>query len=84
MCYIDSVNNIHEGGDTLDSMELKAAIARSGITNRELSSHLGISEQAFYNKVGGQSEFKNSEIKHLAVLLSLSMDAVNAIFLVAQ
>lgn len=60
--------------------EFRAAIARSGITNRELAHSLGLSEQAFYNKANGQTEFKNSEIKKLSGLLRLSMDAVNQIF----
>ena len=61
--------------------EFRAAVARSGITNRDLAGSLGLSEQAFYNKVNGQTEFKNSEIKKLSSILRLSMDAVNAIFL---
>lgn len=64
----------------MNQPELRAAVARAGITNRELSLNLQISEQAFYNKIKGQTEFKNSEIKKLAELLNLSMDDVNAIF----
>ena len=65
----------------MNSPEFRAAVARSGRTNRELAKSLGLSETAFYNKVGGQTQFKNSEIKKLAELLSLSMASVNAIFL---
>lgn len=43
--------------------ELRASIARAGITNRKLAEHLGLSEQAFYNKIQGDTEFKGSEIK---------------------
>lgn len=64
----------------MNSPEFRAAVARSGRTNRELAKSLGLSETAFYNKVGGQTQFKNSEIKKLAELLSLSMASVNAIF----
>ena len=46
--------------------ELRASIARAGITNRKLAEHLGLSEQAFYNKIQGDTEFKGSEIKGLA------------------
>ncbi len=60
--------------------ELKAAIARAGVTNRRLASRLGLSEQAFYNKVQGETEFKGSEIKCLATELGLSMQGVNLIF----
>lgn len=60
--------------------ELKAAIARKGITNREIAATLHISEQAFYNKVNGLSEFKGSEIKAISRILNLTMDDVNVIF----
>lgn len=64
----------------MNSPEFRAAVARSGKTNRELAKSLGLSETAFYNKVGGQTQFKNSEIKKLTELLGLSMKSVNEIF----
>lgn len=64
----------------MNAAELRASIARSGITNRKIASELGLSEQALYNKMQGESEFKSSEIKKMANLLSLSMNDVNLIF----
>lgn len=64
--------------------ELRAAIARKGITSRQIARTLRLSEQAFYNKVQGTSEFKDSEIKILAEVLNLSIAQVNYIFLIAQ
>lgn len=60
--------------------ELRASIARKGITNRKLAEILGLSEQAFYNKIQGKTEFKESEIKSLATILKLSMRDVDNIF----
>lgn len=60
--------------------ELRAAVARMGLTNRDLAKSLKISEQALYNKVAGKTEFKNSEIKKLSIILKLAMDQVNNIF----
>ncbi len=60
--------------------EFRAAVARSGQTNRSLAQDLGISEQSLYNKLNGQTEFRNSEIKKLATILRLSMESVNLIF----
>lgn len=60
--------------------ELRAAIARVGITNRRIAEYLGLSEQAFYNKIQGETEFKGSEIKGLAKVLNLSMRDINTIF----
>jgi len=64
----------------MNEAEFRVAVARAGLTNRDIATSLGISEQAFYNKAAGKTEFKSSEIKKLAVILSLSMDAVNHIF----
>lgn len=60
--------------------ELKAAAIRAGLSNRDLARETGLSNQAFYNKLNGQTEFKNSEIVRLSKLLSLSMADVNNIF----
>ncbi len=60
--------------------EFRAAVARANISNRLLSAHLGLSEQAFYNKMSGKTEFKNSEIVKLADILNLTMNDVNLIF----
>lgn len=60
--------------------ELRASIARAGVTNRSLAAQLGLSEQALYNKIQGETEFKGSEIKNIARILGLSMGDVNLIF----
>ncbi|MDD2956680.1 MAG: DUF739 family protein [Oscillospiraceae bacterium] len=60
--------------------ELKAEIARKNVTYRKLAEQLQISEQAFYNKLNGHSEFKSSEIKTVAHALRLSVKDVNKIF----
>lgn len=60
--------------------QFNAQIAQKGISKRDIAANLGMSEQALYNKLNGQTEFKNSEIKKIAELLNLSMEAVNIIF----
>ena len=64
----------------MNCTELRASIARAGVTNRSLAAQLGLSEQAFYNKIQGETEFKGSEIKNIARALGLSMNDVNFIF----
>lgn len=64
----------------LDYAELRAAAARAGKSNRQMAKDLGLSEQAFYNKIKGRTEFKNSEMVLLAGLLALDRDLVNNIF----
>lgn len=65
----------------MNHAELRAEIAKKRITNRAIAANLNISEQAFYNKLNGISEFKISEINKLASILSLSPDEVSSIFL---
>lgn len=78
------MNKIHilKGGlYLLNRTELRAEIARKEITNRTISRELGISEQAFYNKMNGTSEFKESEIKGIVRVLGLTAADVDRIFL---
>lgn len=64
----------------MERAELRAEVARKGVSNRAISQALGISEQAFYNKMSGKAEFKESEIKKIAQVLLLTSDDVNRIF----
>lgn len=64
----------------MNNIRLREKIAGARITNRKLAGLLGISEQAFYNKLQGATEFKGSEIKALAGALELDLDEVNSIF----
>ena len=64
----------------MNQAEFRAAVARAGITNRDMAAHLGMSEQALYNKANGKTEFKGSEIVKAAKLLNLNIDDVNIIF----
>jgi len=68
----------------MNRSELRAEIARKGISNRAVAGELNISEQAFYNKMSGTSEFKESEIKKLIQILELSAADVDRIFLSAN
>lgn len=65
----------------MNRTELRAEIARKEITNRTISRGLGISEQAFYNKMNGTSEFRESEIKGIVRVLGLTAADVDRIFL---
>lgn len=64
----------------MNQKEMRAAIARCGISKRDIAARLGVSEQALYNKMNGKAEFKNSEIIKLSEMLGLSMNEVNIIF----
>ena len=65
----------------MNRSELRAQIARQGISNRQIARELNISEQAFYNKMSGETEFKESEIKKLVQILGFTAEDVDRIFL---
>lgn len=76
------MNQIHTWKEDiiLNSAELKATIARAGKTYRSLAKSLKISEQALYNKLNGESDFKASEIRILRKELSLTSEEIDFIF----
>ena len=63
--------------------EMRAAMARAGMSSKLMAERLGISSTAFYNKLTGRTEFKNSEIRTVAKLLSLSAEEMENIFFAA-
>ena len=76
------MNQIHTWKEDiiLNSAELKATIARTGKTYRSLAKSLKISEQALYNKLNGESDFKASEIRILREELNLTSEEIDFIF----
>ena len=59
---------------------LREKIADSGFTLTYVSKQLGISREALYHKLNGESEFWASEILALRKLLNLNPAEFNAIF----
>lgn len=64
----------------MNNCELRIALVKNNVSNRDLAMMIGLSEQALYNKINGTTEFKNSEIKKIAEFLNLSLQDVNNIF----
>ncbi len=64
----------------MNQTELRVELARVGLTIPQAADKIGISKKAFYCKIDGTSEFKQSEIKALKQLLSLSDARVGEIF----
>ena len=61
--------------------ELRAEMARKGISMNEAQKALKISQTALRRKMKGETEFKASEIKTLMKLLELDLFLVERIFL---
>lgn len=64
-----------------DTSLLNAAIAKIGITKKELVKALGLTYAGFWKKLNNQSEFKATEIKRIQRLLHLNDAERDHIFL---
>lgn len=64
----------------INTLKLKAAIAESGMNQKQIAKMLGVSLCTFNYKLNGVSEFKVSEIKKLAELLKMENETMVKIF----
>lgn len=68
-----------------NTLLLKMAILKSGLTNKEVAQHLGLSAMGLYQKMNNVTEFKASEISQLYKLLNLSsLEEQQQIFFVSD
>lgn len=63
-----------------NTLELKAAIMRAGITQREVAELIGMSYYSFHLKLHNAREFKASEINALYDVLNLTLEEQQKIF----
>ena len=68
------------GGEKMNSNELSAELARNKLSIPKAADAIGIGKKAFYAKMNGESEFKQTEIMKLKKLLNLSDERVSSIF----
>lgn len=69
-----------KGGETMNTSELKAAMARKDISIPKLSELLEINKKTMYSRFSGETEFSLSEIKKIAEVLELSNEDILIIF----
>ena len=50
------------------------------ITPKQLADHLSLSEEQFFDKIAGHTEFTLDEIRQIVALLGLTENEVNLIF----
>ena len=67
-----------------NTLELEAAIARTGIKKEDLVKELNLSRMGLRNKIKGLTEFKASEIMKLTKLLHLTAKEREVIFFKAK
>lgn len=58
----------------VDTLKLSYLIKKAGYTHKDCAEKLGISYQAFLNKLNNVSEFKHSEICVLAPMIGASIE----------
>lgn len=63
-----------------NTLELKSAIVSAGLTIRDVSKSMGLSEYGFHKKLHNLSEFKASEIIALSEILHLDVSRRDQIF----
>ena len=64
----------------MNANELSAELARHKISIPKAADMIGIGKKAFYSKMKGETEFKQSEISKLKKLLNLSDERISEIF----
>lgn len=64
----------------LNERELKAEIFRNGLTVKELSSKMGLSKSALYNKINNKIKFNIEDVEKIIELLNLTEEQVVKIF----
>ncbi len=64
----------------MNKLELKADIARRGMSGVSLSRELGVSESTFFRKLGGHADFTLSEVQDIIRILDLDQTRINDIF----
>ena len=64
----------------MNHAELRAAIARTGKSKRELAAALHVSQRTLNNKMAGRSQFKVREIQGLTRELGLDLESMSMIF----
>lgn len=78
--YIGVLKETNKGGELMNANELSAELARNKLSVPKAADAIGIGKKAFYSKMKGETEFKQSEISGLKKLLNLSDERVSAIF----
>ena len=64
----------------LNANDLKAEIARNGLTIPKLAMLMGIDKKTLYSRLNGETAFKQTEIVKLSQVLNLSEESIMRIF----
>lgn len=64
----------------MNILELKAAMARKGISIPQLADVLKLSKKTMYTRFSGETDFNLSEIRKIADVLELSYEEIKVIF----
>ena len=65
----------------MKSNELKAEMARQGVTSEEMAKNLNISRSSFSRKMNGSADFKLKEVVKISSILNLNKTHQQIIFL---
>lgn len=63
----------------VDKYRLKAALAREGVTQREIAKRIGISKNTLCNKINGKSNFNTEEATEICSILKIENNEEKAL-----
>ncbi len=64
----------------MDYGKLLGKIRETGLTQKAVAEHIGLTESHFSRKLSGEFAFKQSEIQRICNLLNISADEIGAYF----
>lgn len=62
----------------LNKNEFNGALARAGMTNKELAGKIGVSKNTISSRITGKSCFNTDEIDKICEVLNITEDSVKA------
>lgn len=65
----------------MNSLNLKAEIARCDLTIPRLAAMIGMDKKTLYSRISGETSFKQTEIVKISQVLNLTEDKIMNIFL---
>jgi putative transcriptional regulator len=69
-----------KGGDKMNTLELKSARIKRGLTQVDIAEKMNISSITYSLKERGKRDFTINEVSNIIKILNLSLLEINAIF----
>lgn len=78
--WLNDSNGKLKGGDKMNTLELKSARIKRGLTQVDIAEKMNISSISYSLKERGKRDFTINEVSNIIKILNLSLLEINAIF----